>query len=208
MDRPLDATFKRNRERRRALVAASSVIGLAAIFGWGTSWLRPSVARAARCDPPGSTGGPIEATITASGTVVPEVERVLSSPVDARVVRILKRPGAPSPRAIPSSELDLQAARVAADKLARDVAVKENQRTQARLALEKSLNDLEGREQIKRLQLESNRAQLSRTDSSMRPACSRSRPTADGADRGAIRDRAPAARNRGPERPRVNKRHS
>lgn len=161
MDRPLDAAYRLRRDRRRLLAAALSVAGVAAAFTWGTSWLRPSVARAAirtaRVD-----RGPIEATITASGTVEPEFEMVLSSPVDARVVRILKRPGAAVAKGDPILELDLQGTRVAADKLARDVAVKENQRTQARLNLEKSLNDLEGREQIKRLQLESSRAQLSR----------------------------------------------
>ncbi len=106
--------------------------------------------------------GPIEATISASGTVVPEVEMVLSSPVDARVVRILKRPGAPVAQGDPILELDLQGSRVAAEKLAREVALKENEQVQVRLGLEKALNDLEGREQIKRLQLESSRSQLSR----------------------------------------------
>jgi HlyD family secretion protein len=161
VDRPLDATFKRGRDRRRSLAVALGVAGLAGAFGWGTSWLRPSVARTA-IRTASVDRGPIEATISASGTVIPEIEMVLSSPVDARVVRILKRPGAPVAKGDPILELDLQGSRVAADKVTREVALKENQRTQARLALEKALNDLEGREQIKRLQLESNRSQLSR----------------------------------------------
>jgi len=161
VDRPLDPTFKRQQERRRALIAMSSLIGLAALFGWGTSWLRPAVTRAAiriaRVD-----RGPIEAALSASGTVVPEVERVLSSPFDARVVRILARPGRALTEGEPILELDLQGARVAAEKLGGEVALKEIEQTQTRLGLEKTLNDLEGRQQIKRLQLESNRAQLSR----------------------------------------------
>jgi HlyD family secretion protein len=161
VDRPLDATFKRNRDRRRSLAMALGVAGLAGVFGWGTSWLRPSVSRAA-IRTASVDRGPVEATITAAGTVVPEIEMVLSSPVDARVLRILKRPGAAVVRGDAILELDLQASRVAADKLTREVALKENQRTQARLGLEKALADLLGREQIKRLQLEANRSQLSR----------------------------------------------
>ena len=65
---------------------------LAAVFFWGPGWISPSVSRArlrtARVD-----AGPIEAVISASGTVLPEIEEVLSSPVDARVLRILERPG-------------------------------------------------------------------------------------------------------------------
>ena len=161
MDRPLDPDFKRNRDRRRSLVGALGVVGLAGAFAWGTSWLRPSVGRAAvriaRVD-----RGPIEATISASGTVVPEVERVLSSPFDARVLRILARPGRALRQGEPILELDLQGARVAAAKLNGEVALKEIEQAETRLGLEKTLNDLEGRQQIKRLQLESNRAQLSR----------------------------------------------
>src|SRR5215468_2179268 len=35
--------------------------------------------------------GALDASVTASGIVVPEVEEVLASPIDSRVIRILKR---------------------------------------------------------------------------------------------------------------------
>lgn len=161
MDRPLDPAFRRDRARRRSLGLALGVAGLGGAFGWGTSWLRPSVARAA-IRTASVDRGPIEATITAAGVVVPEIEMVLSSPFDARVVRILKRPGASVAKGEPILELDLQGSRIAADKLRGEVALKEIEQAQTRLGLEKTLNDLEGRREIKRLQVESNRAQLSR----------------------------------------------
>ena len=52
------------------------------------------------------TAGPVEAVIMASGTVAPEIERVLSSPLDARVLRMLERPGAHLKRGDPVVELD------------------------------------------------------------------------------------------------------
>jgi len=40
--------------------------------------------------------GAIEAVISGSGTVQPAAEQVISSPIEARVIRVLKRPGAVS----------------------------------------------------------------------------------------------------------------
>ena len=75
----------------------------------------------------------------ASGTVSPEVERVLSSPLDARVLRILQRPGAHLKRGDPVVELDISESVLALEKVVKDLKIKENQQAQSRLTLEKSL---------------------------------------------------------------------
>ena len=106
------------------------------------------------------TTGPIEAVITASGTVAPEVERVLSSPLDARVLRILQRPGAHLKQGDPVVELDISESVLALDKVVKDLKIKENQQAQTRLALEKSLVDLDGRLEVKTLELQSAQARL------------------------------------------------
>ena len=106
--------------------------------------------------------GPIEAVITATGTVVPEVEQVVSSPVDARVLRILKRTGATLKKGDPLVTLDISETQLAVDKLAQDLAIKENQQARTRLSLEKSLIDLNGQVEVKTLQLASLRSQLAR----------------------------------------------
>jgi HlyD family secretion protein len=93
MDREIDLSFRRTRILRRASLAALVVAAAAVVFIWGPRLIQPTVARArirtARVD-----AGPMEAQITASGTVTPEFEQVISSPVNARVLKILKRPGA------------------------------------------------------------------------------------------------------------------
>jgi ABC-type glutathione transport system ATPase component len=93
MDREIDLSFRRTRILRRASLAALVVATAAVVFIWGPRLIQPTVARArirtARVD-----AGPMEAQITASGTVTPEFEQVISSPVNARVLKILKRPGA------------------------------------------------------------------------------------------------------------------
>lgn len=151
MDRELDPTFRRRQFVRRALLAAVTIACLGATFIWLPRWLKPSLARAeirlARVE-----SGPLEATITSSGTVVPEIEQVLSSPVNARVLRILKRPGAVLAKGEPILELDLNESRLAIEKLNQQVELKQNQQAKAKLDLENTLIDQRSRWQIKQLE--------------------------------------------------------
>jgi HlyD family secretion protein len=159
MDRPIDDLQRRRRLGKRAGMAAGAVGALVLLAGAGPRLLRPSLARerirTARVD-----RGPVEATLTASGTVVPEVEQVISSPVDARVLRIRKRPGDVLARGEVIVELDLSASRLAVEKLGQDLALKDNQQARTRLDLEARLAELEGQRKVKALEL---RAQKSRT---------------------------------------------
>lgn len=153
MDRPLDPSIrKRTFAKRVTLLTLASVGAIAALMG-ASSLMRPSIERGriltAKVDV-----GPIEATITASGTVVPELLQVLSSPVEARVVRILRRSGAAVARGEPIVELDLSAPVLALDRLRQDLALKENQQARTRLELESTVSGLEGQIEIKRLELQ------------------------------------------------------
>jgi HlyD family secretion protein len=132
---------------------------VALVMVWLPGWMRPSIPRA-RLRFARVTAGPIEAAIMASGTVMPEVERVLSSPLDARVLRILVRPGAQLEIGTPVVELDTSESVLALDKIVKDLKVKENQQAQSRLALEKSLVDLAGRIEAKTLDLQAAQSRL------------------------------------------------
>jgi HlyD family secretion protein len=106
--------------------------------------------------------GPIDAVITASGTVMPEIEEAISSPLDTRVVRILARAGAVlSPRQ-PLVELDSTEARLTLDRSTRNLALKQNEQAKTKLELEWRLNDLDSQASVKRLQLQSYQSQLTR----------------------------------------------
>jgi HlyD family secretion protein len=132
---------------------------VAAVISSLPGWMRPAVSRE-RIRTARVTTGPIEAVITASGTVTPEVERVLSSPLDARVLRILQRPGAQLKQGDAVVELDISESVLALDKVVKDLKIKENQQAQTRLTLEKSLVDLDGRLEVKTLELQSVQARL------------------------------------------------
>jgi HlyD family secretion protein len=159
VDRPLDPDVQRTRRLGRYGKLAALAVCILALLLWLPGWIRPSVSRA-RIRTAKVTVGPIESVITASGSVVPEVERALSSPLDARVLRILKHPGDPLKPGDPLVELDASESVLDVEKLAKDLALKENQQAQTRLALEKSLLDIERRLNTKRLDLDSLRADL------------------------------------------------
>ena len=153
MDRPLaDSTVRRNRLVGAAKIALP-VAALALVLALLPGWLRPSVSRA-RIRTAVAQSGPIEAVIAASGTVVPEIERILSSPVDALLLRVLKRPGAAVRAGEPVAELDLGDARLAIERIDGNLAITDNKQQQARLALEQALADLDARIERKALDLQ------------------------------------------------------
>jgi HlyD family secretion protein len=159
VDRALAPETIRRDRRRRITQAVIPILIVGMLVVWLPGWLRPSVNRAtirtARV-----TTGPVEAVIMASGTVAPEIERVLSSPQDARVLRLLQRPGAHLKRGDPVVELDTSESVLALERVVKDLKIKDNQQAQSRLALEKSLVDLDGRIELKALELQSAEAQL------------------------------------------------
>jgi HlyD family secretion protein len=127
---------------------------IATLFIWGPALIRPSISRSrirtARVDL-----GPIEATITASGTIVPEFEQVLSSPINTRVVKVLKSPGAALLKGDAILELDISESILALEKMNQQIELKQNQQSKAKLDLENTLIDLQGKGEIKELEFKS-----------------------------------------------------
>jgi HlyD family secretion protein len=161
VDRPIEEHVQRRRRVRRAGTVGAVLAVLAGALVWLPGLVRPSISRGS-VRTAVADAGPIEAVITATGTVVPEVEQVVSSPVDARVLRILKRTGARLEKGDPLVTLDISETQLAVDKLGQDLAIKQNEQARTRLSLEKSLIDLNGQVEVKTLQLASLRSQLSR----------------------------------------------
>ena len=159
VNRDLSPGLRRQDRLRKSLKVAIPILIGGLVIVWLPGWIRPSVSRA-RIRTAIVTAGPVEAVIMASGTVVPEVERVLSSPLDARVLRLLERPGAHLKKGDPVVELDVSESVLALEKLVKDLKIKDNQQAQTRLTLEKSLLDLDGRLEVKTLEAQSAQAQL------------------------------------------------
>lgn len=162
MDRPLDTEFQKKQTRKRVAVAGTAVCVAAFLLTGLPALVRPSVSRS-RIRTAKVDTGLVEASITASGTVQPEREAALSSPVDARVVRILKQPGDRVTKGEALLELDLSQSVLDVQQKNRDLALKLNQRARTRQDLEAQLAEVGGKAEIKALQLQSYRSQLART---------------------------------------------
>jgi HlyD family secretion protein len=132
MDRPLDIRISRRQLTRRLLFAAGGIVLVVASFMLVTTWLRPSLDRS-RIRTAVVERGPVEALITATGNVVPVYEHVITSPIEARVVRIHMTPGAEVGAGEPILQLDITETRAALERLDDQIALKRNQREQALL---------------------------------------------------------------------------
>ena len=154
MDRPIPARELLSRTRRRFLgwcVGAGSLLVLGLfVSGWVTPSLPRAELRTARVE-----RGAIDATLTASGLVLPEHEFVVTSPGPSRVLKTLHQPGDTVAAGEPILSLDQGEARLTVERLERQAAIKDNERAQVRIDLENHLSELNGQAAIKKLQLES-----------------------------------------------------
>lgn len=161
MDREIDVSFRRRRIWRRIIVATGLLALSAAFFIWGPRLIQPSIART-RIRTAKVDLGALEATITAAGNVVPEFEQVISSPVNARVLKIRQRPGALLTSGQAIIELDLNESRLAIAKLDQQLELKQNQQAQAKLELENTLITLQSQWEIKNLEHKAAKAATAR----------------------------------------------
>jgi HlyD family secretion protein len=138
MDREIAQTVRTKRTARRVIVAIGSIAAVLFCVAATVSWLRPSVRRGdlqiARVE-----RGTVDATLQATGTVVPEIETVISSPVEARTLRIQHRAGDRLHAGDAILTLDTSATKLDLDKLNDAVAQKESALAQARLKAEEDI---------------------------------------------------------------------
>lgn len=155
MDQELDASYRYRRLGRRAAWAGGILALCVTVLVMLPGWLRPAVAREQI-----RTGkverGPVEGIVEASGTVVPAFEGVISSPVEARIEKILKRPGDLVRAGEEILKLDTSSSRLDLERIEDQLARKINEQRQLRLTLESNLINLRG--QIERGELDAEAA--------------------------------------------------
>ncbi|HYO15002.1 MAG TPA: HlyD family efflux transporter periplasmic adaptor subunit [Thermoanaerobaculia bacterium] len=156
MDRELDVSFRRRMMGRRVAWAGGTVALLVMILLLLPGWLRPSIARE-RIRTGVVDRGPIEGVVEASGSVIPAFEGVISSPLEARVEKVLKRPGEVVRAGEEILKLDVSSARLALERLEDQLAKKVNEQEQTRIGLEKNLTELNGRIESQKLDVEASR---------------------------------------------------
>ena len=153
MDRPLDSTIVRRRTRKRVVQITAIAAVLIGGFLLLSAWITPSVSRN-NIRTAVVERGPVQATISASGVVVPGYEQTLSSPAETRVLAILRKPGEHLAKGQSILELDGSEVKLALEQASKDLSLKANQRTQLSLDMGRTLGDLDGQLKIKDLRLE------------------------------------------------------
>lgn len=153
MDREIGQDIQRRRIVRRVLVTVIALAAGAFCLAATVEWLRPSVdrdeMRTAKV-----TRGSVEATLQASGTVVPLVEQVVSSPVEARVLRVGRRAGATVKTGDELLTLDTAATRLEAERNDERLTQKVSENEKLSLGLEENLATLEAQLEQKKLDAE------------------------------------------------------
>jgi HlyD family secretion protein len=150
MDRDIAPGVRRKRIVRRVVTGVLALAVVAFFFAATIEWLRPSLdrkaIRLARVE-----RGSISATLEANGTVVPLAEQVVSSPVEARVLRVGRRAGDRVRAGDELLTLDTAASQLEAARLADALAQKESASAELRLRLEETVATLRAQIEQKKL---------------------------------------------------------
>jgi HlyD family secretion protein len=157
VDRPIEDNVRRRAQLRRWLPVTAVLVVLATGLVWGADLLRPSVSRD-RVRLTRVEVGPLEATLTASGTVLPAIEHVISSPIDARVLQRLRRVGDTLEPGDVIVNLDASDSELTAEKLRQTIALKANEQARTQLELQALLIDLDSQIRSKDLELQALKA--------------------------------------------------
>lgn len=104
--------------------------------------------------------GDIQNTLTASGTVVPSVEREINAPVSTEIKRVIKSTGEFVNVGDLILELDQEFTRLAYEQLEDELQLKRNNVDKLKLEYDKNLRDLDYQNQIQALQLDELSAQV------------------------------------------------
>ena len=104
--------------------------------------------------------GTIQASLTASGTVVPKYEQSISSPLQARIDSVYHPAGTMVKAGTPILKLDLSYTQVELEKLEEGLQKRRNEANLIRLRMEKNLADLKAQYDIKKLRISSLESEL------------------------------------------------
>lgn len=138
---------------RRLLTVVIALAAVVFFFAATVRWLRPSFERR-RIQTARVTRGSIAATLEANGTVVPLAEQVVSSPVEARVLRVGHRAGDRVKAGDELLTLDTSASRLDAARLDDRVARSQSSDAELRLRLDETIAGLHAQIEQRKLDAE------------------------------------------------------
>jgi HlyD family secretion protein len=152
MDRALSLEFKQRQKVKIYLIVTITTTVIAALFFAFKSFIKPSVHKSEISTAIAETGD-VEATINASGMIIPEYEFVLTSPVNGRIEKVIHNAGESVKTEESILQLNKESILNQYDQLKDEQEVNKNKRAQLNLNLDRTLNDLYTQYTIKELKI-------------------------------------------------------
>lgn len=145
--------IKARKVKKSIIFSISGAVILLVIYGF-YGFIKPSIKKSSIITAVAEQGS-IESTISATGTVLPLYEQVISSPIEAKIEKVLHYAGETVKQGQPILFLNKEYSLIALEKLKEENALQRNKITREKLNLEKSINELESTLEIQQLRVES-----------------------------------------------------
>ncbi|MBN1182125.1 MAG: HlyD family efflux transporter periplasmic adaptor subunit [Bacteroidales bacterium] len=159
MDRDISHSEKRKKKYKRIFKISFWFIGFIIFIVLLRLVIKPSINRN-KFQTVLAVNGNIEASVTASGTILPEFEEIKTSPVQSKIVKIYHNVGDKLNVGDSVLALDKSNTKSNLEKLKDELNVKKNNVNQLKLKLERDLIDLKTQYEIKKLQVENMETEL------------------------------------------------
>ncbi|PKK83060.1 MAG: hypothetical protein CVT49_10530 [candidate division Zixibacteria bacterium HGW-Zixibacteria-1] len=151
MDRELPAEVKRKR-RLKFVIRIAAIVILLTGGVWALREVISPTLDAKKIKTYVAEIGLVEATLSASGVVVPEYEQVITSPVNSTIEKVYRRSGDSVKTGETILEINKDLSQMALKQLTDELGMLQNNKEQLRLELERKLIDLQASFEISRLQ--------------------------------------------------------
>jgi HlyD family secretion protein len=159
MDFEIDPMQKRRKRTKRLMYGGAVVVVAFLLFRWGMGLVKPSIKRS-RIRTAVVDSGPVLETLSANGIVVPRIERLLTCPLNTRILAVLAKKGDPVDRGCKLLDLDRTGIMLELSRIDEKIALKRNRKEKLRIEMERSLIDLGSALDIGRLELKTQRAKV------------------------------------------------
>jgi len=154
MDRVISSRQLSKQKTKTYITATIVIAGIAFGFIQFRSLVKPSVNEKTLTVSVAEEGS-MEATVGASGVIMPEYEVLITSPVNARIEKVLHNAGETVNAGESILALNKESSLIAFEKLNEEQQVNRNKINQLELNLQKSLNELKTQYSIKEIRIKS-----------------------------------------------------
>ena len=161
MDRELSHDTIRKAKIKRVLQIAGAVLILTVAIMLLRSCISPTAVRS-RLRFSVAEVGMIEATVSASGTVIPEFEQVITSPISTKLEKVLLKAGEQVHEGDAILQLDKESIQRTLAQLLDELELQKNRKKQLSLQLDRDKIDLQAAYDIKKLESEYKAAELAK----------------------------------------------